>query len=415
MNETWRTSISVASYEISTHGRVRHGTSGEIRKLQIIFGHPRVSLHYTIGGVKFTKTVTISKEVLSTYVNEIDEGGRREYARHIDGDISNNHLDNLEWSFIPPPITTRTPTVEYSSPSPDAEIVTITCGQRGIDVSSDGFIRSDRDMWRSGNVEQGRYYKRLTFQFDREGNYKETHHEDIHFLVSHAFLGPRPDGYVIDHIDTDKQNNSISNLEYITRSENQLRAISNGNVVASNQKPVDQYKLDGEYVTTYVNQSAASMDMIGKTCGSAAIGQVCNGRRDHYKKYTWRHLGDPFERVSIKRKAPTENGTFIGKLMEDGEPCMTTDGKFIVKIGSGDMKRPKTGKLREMVSLNFSCDEHDELRKFLVSHVSLIGMRSTERYSKDQFNMTEDEFQMAIRLAGDSVGNYMNFNEDEDN
>ena len=414
MDEIWRTSVSVDSYEISTHGRVRHGTSGEIRKLQSNFGHPHVNLFYTIGGVKFTKGVTVSKEVLSTYVNEIDEGGRREYARHIDGDISNNYLQNLEWSCIPPPRVMGVVNVDYDSPSPDAEIITMKFGQQEIDVSSDGFIRSDRVRWRSGAVEQGRYYKRVTVQFDRDGKYKESRHEDIHFLVSHAFLGPRPEGYVIDHIDTDKQNNSISNLEYVTRSGNQLRSIANGNAIAPNQKPVDQYTLDGEYITTYCNQSDASMAMIGKTCGSAAIGQVCNGIRDHYKKHTWRHFGDPFERVSIKRKPPTDNGVFIGKLMEDGELCMTADGKFIVKIGSGDMKRPRTGKLRGMVYSKFSCDEHDELRKFLVSHVSLIGLRSTARYSKDQFNMTEDDFQMAIRLADDNVESYMNSNEDED-
>jgi hypothetical protein len=39
-------------------------------------------------------------------------------------------------------------------------------------------------------------------------------------LVAHHFIGPRPDGLVINHIDGNKLNNIMSNLEYVTRSEN---------------------------------------------------------------------------------------------------------------------------------------------------------------------------------------------------
>lgn len=42
----------------------------------------------------------------------------------------------------------------------------------------------------------------------------------VHRLVALAFLGERPEGMVIDHIDRDKMNNHISNLRYCTQSEN---------------------------------------------------------------------------------------------------------------------------------------------------------------------------------------------------
>jgi len=42
----------------------------------------------------------------------------------------------------------------------------------------------------------------------------------VHQLVAEAFIGPRPDGLEINHIDGRKQNNSSGNLEYVTRSEN---------------------------------------------------------------------------------------------------------------------------------------------------------------------------------------------------
>ena len=42
----------------------------------------------------------------------------------------------------------------------------------------------------------------------------------VHHLVAEAFLGPRPDGYVVDHIDGNVKNNRAVNLRYVTTSHN---------------------------------------------------------------------------------------------------------------------------------------------------------------------------------------------------
>lgn len=42
----------------------------------------------------------------------------------------------------------------------------------------------------------------------------------VHRLVALAFLGERPEGMVIDHIDRNKSNNHFTNLRYATLSEN---------------------------------------------------------------------------------------------------------------------------------------------------------------------------------------------------
>lgn len=44
----------------------------------------------------------------------------------------------------------------------------------------------------------------------------------IHNLVAHAFLGPRPAGLQVRHLDGNPLNNSVSNLAYGTASENAL-------------------------------------------------------------------------------------------------------------------------------------------------------------------------------------------------
>ena len=50
----------------------------------------------------------------------------------------------------------------------------------------------------------------------------------VHALVMEAFVGSRPDGYLIDHIDHQRTNNRLSNLRYATRSENAARGEDNG-------------------------------------------------------------------------------------------------------------------------------------------------------------------------------------------
>jgi hypothetical protein len=42
----------------------------------------------------------------------------------------------------------------------------------------------------------------------------------IHVELAKVFLGARPTGYVINHIDANKRNNKVTNLEYVTQKQN---------------------------------------------------------------------------------------------------------------------------------------------------------------------------------------------------
>lgn len=52
----------------------------------------------------------------------------------------------------------------------------------------------------------------------------------IHCLVMAAFVGPVPDGMEVDHVNCDKADNRLINLEYVTPNENIRRAIKNGRI-----------------------------------------------------------------------------------------------------------------------------------------------------------------------------------------
>ena len=56
----------------------------------------------------------------------------------------------------------------------------------------------------------------------------ETQILKVHSMVANAFIGPRPEGKQVNHIDGNKMNNSAENLEYLTPSENIYHAYANG-------------------------------------------------------------------------------------------------------------------------------------------------------------------------------------------
>jgi hypothetical protein len=46
---------------------------------------------------------------------------------------------------------------------------------------------------------------------------------NVHQLMAESFLGPRADGYEIDHIDGIKTHNLLTNIEYVPKRENLRR------------------------------------------------------------------------------------------------------------------------------------------------------------------------------------------------
>lgn len=86
------------------------------------------------------------------------------------------------------------------------------------------WLRKGRGNWRmptprilKGRINQGGY-RCINIAID--GKYRSR---IVHHLVAEAYIGERPDGMHIDHIDGDKLNNSVDNLEYVTPRQNTQR------------------------------------------------------------------------------------------------------------------------------------------------------------------------------------------------
>jgi len=66
----------------------------------------------------------------------------------------------------------------------------------------------------------------------------------VHKLVMEAFIGKRPKGMECNHKDGNKTNNSLSNLEWVTPSENLKHAFSHGLKIPQHGETSGLSKLD---------------------------------------------------------------------------------------------------------------------------------------------------------------------------
>ena len=109
----------------------------------------------------------------------------------------------------------------------------------------------------------------------------------VHILVARTFLPNLDNKPQVNHIDGNKLNPSVDNLEWCTPRENVMHARRTGLHKSDGDKPVAQYTADGEYIASFKSASEAS-----RQTGIArnTIGLVANQkpRYKHAGGYIWR-------------------------------------------------------------------------------------------------------------------------------
>lgn len=80
----------------------------------------------------------------------------------------------------------------------------------------------------------------------------------VHQLVADAFIGPRPNGATINHIDAVKLNNRHWNLEYISHAENVAHAKRMGLLTGPRSKACSKCRIPGHTALTCERRQVVS-------------------------------------------------------------------------------------------------------------------------------------------------------------
>tara|TARA_R110000823_G_C15660719_1_gene472028 strand:- start:52 stop:564 length:513 start_codon:yes stop_codon:yes gene_type:complete len=155
------------------------------------------------------------------------------------------------------------------------------------EVSNLGNIRRTvkRHYYKAGGLMKQNYHHGQYMIVGLRSNGKTKQHL-VHRMVLAAFVGICPDGHEVDHIDGDKTNNRLENLEYVTRQENSRRAIALGltdhvGEANSNAKLTDQDVRDiRDRLEVGESQTSIAADY---PVNQSTISHICLG-------YTWGHL-----------------------------------------------------------------------------------------------------------------------------
>jgi len=134
-------------------------------------------------------------------------------------------------------------------------------------------------------ADNGKGYKCLPLYINKKPKMKY-----VHRLVAEAFLPQETGKIFVNHKDGNKSNNSVTNLEWCTKAENQKHAYDNclipKNKGFCKERPIECFK-NTISIKKYKSVEEASMDLGIIPTG---ISNCLNGRSKSSGGYQWKYL-----------------------------------------------------------------------------------------------------------------------------
>lgn len=240
--QEWYSLLEYPKYEISRHGQIRNAKTKIVLKSQ----HRSSGLVYVSIVDKNGEhhTPMIERLVAATFLKN-ENPTKLTTLKHIDGDLDNCSVDNLIWAEAD---NLRKLHIVSDQVKPDDYYTFYPLAEfpgsiYEINMMGQLLNRKTHKLLK-GTIKDG--YLAYTFYVDKKIVFRFAH-----IMVAKQFI-PNPDNKtIVNHIDENRANPCVDNLEWTTPSENTLYGNAQTKANLGRKKPINEYTLDGNYVRTW--------------------------------------------------------------------------------------------------------------------------------------------------------------------
>lgn len=174
-------------------------------------------------------------------------------------------------------------------------------------VSTEGEVRKDTTNYILSQSSQ-QDYKFVGLIID--GKQKRMR---VHRMVALTFIDNPDNKPYVNHINGNRSDNNVENLEWVTPSENTQHAVDTGLFKSGRARAVIQYNLNGEQMATFESATEAARQTGGS---QSKITMCCRRQRDSANDYQWRYYDDIQDVQKIEKKFIT--GKKVAQCDEEG-------------------------------------------------------------------------------------------------
>lgn len=154
-------------------------------------------------------------------------------------------------------------------------------GYKFYEVSNFGSIRSLPRNTTKGKILTQHINKRNGYCYVNLIENGQKKNVRVHKCVALAFLGPKKSEKIqINHLDGNKTNNNVENLEYCTGKENMQHAYKHGL-----EKRVGIKTICIDNMKVYETLTDAAKDISNGKANGEMVARVCRGERSHYRGF----------------------------------------------------------------------------------------------------------------------------------
>lgn len=270
--EIWKPAPSFNRYLISNRGRVKNNDGLHLNTTPKR-GYIRVTM---LDDNRKKKNVRVHRLVCKAFVSNTEN---KLTVNHIDHNIWNNNVDNLEWATISEQNRhKRKSKLKYehieTSPFcvwieiPSAFVNNVT----GYFISPSAKIKNRKNQIFSGNNKDGYLWVNIGSK-----SYQ------LHVLMAKVFLPNLDNKPYVNHIDGIKENATLSNLEWCTPSENSQHALHHGLLPYCKQIQVCDLISQTTYTYSSIREAERTLKISHKT-----ITKYRNQHRAYRKRYIFK-------------------------------------------------------------------------------------------------------------------------------